>query len=131
MVLGDRVILSGPMGAGKTTFARALLEGLGVARMAEGSPTFAIAHEYPSKIGDVVHIDLYRLDSEDEAEAAGVPAYFWERNALVLVEWIEKAPSLATAVKQEPRVWEVRLGLLEDQAKRHLEIFGPRHSAEL
>src|SRR4051812_19325140 len=71
---GDRVLLEGEMGVGKTTFARALLEGLGVVQPPEGSPTFAIAHEYFSARGDVVHIDFYRLKSEAEIEDAGVSA---------------------------------------------------------
>src|SRR4051812_16090482 len=72
---GDRVLLEGPMGAGKTTFSRALLAGLGVEQPPEGSPTFAIAHEYrtsrPGGVGQVVHIDFYRLRSESEIEEAG------------------------------------------------------------
>src|SRR3954471_23594503 len=83
---GDRVFLEGPLGAGKTTFARALLEGIGVTQPPEGSPTFAIAHEYRVSEGvsrgPVIHIDLYRLKSEGELEAAGIAAYFWERDAI-------------------------------------------------
>src|SRR5581483_10858229 len=59
---GDRVLLEGPMGAGKSTFARALIRALGVDQGAEGSPTFAIAHEYRSKKKGrdcaIVHLDL-------------------------------------------------------------------------
>lgn len=112
------------MGVGKTTFARALLEGLGIDRMAEGSPTFAIAHEYPSPVGDVVHLDLYRLDSEGEAEAAGVNAYFWEREAVVLVEWLERLPDLARAVRAGGACWEVKLGFVaSDATRRTVEVF--------
>src|SRR5690348_5184115 len=68
----DRVLLEGEMGAGKTTFARALLEGLGVIQPAEGSPSFAIAHEYDSPRGPVVHVDFYRLKDESEIEDAAI-----------------------------------------------------------
>src|SRR5271156_4913445 len=67
---GDRVLLEGPLGAGKSTFARALLEGLGVIQPPEGSPSFAIAHEYSCVRGQVVHVDLYRLKHESEIEEA-------------------------------------------------------------
>src|SRR5882672_2202647 len=87
LVSGDRVLLEGPLGAGKTTFARALLEGLGVEQPPEGSPTFAIAHEYRARGREVVHIDFYRLKHESEIDEAGIPAYFWERDAIVICEW--------------------------------------------
>src|SRR4051812_290672 len=58
---GDRVFLEGEMGAGKSTFARFLLEGLEHDRDAEGSPSFPIAHEYRTRLGPLVHIDFYRL----------------------------------------------------------------------
>src|SRR4051812_18539939 len=61
---GHRVVLDGEMGAGKSTFARALLEALGIGARAEGSPTFAIMHEYESRLGTVAHLDLYRMKSE-------------------------------------------------------------------
>src|SRR4051812_11473567 len=81
---GDRVLLEGPMGVGKTTFARSLLMSLGVHQPPEGSPTFAIAHEYDSPRCGVVHIDFYRLRSEDEIDDAGIPAYYWERELIVI-----------------------------------------------
>src|SRR4051812_3947202 len=64
---GDRVLLEGVMGAGKSTFARALIEALGVRQVPEGSPSFAIAHEYltDAKL-EVIHLDLYRIRSEAE-----------------------------------------------------------------
>ena len=63
---GSRVLLEGPMGAGKTTFARALLRALGVRQPPEGSPTFAIAHEYDSPRGGVVHYDSAGMPYIDE-----------------------------------------------------------------
>jgi tRNA threonylcarbamoyl adenosine modification protein YjeE len=106
------------MGVGKTTFARALLSGLGVLQPPEGSPTFAIAHEYQSRAGDVIHLDLYRLETEDELEEAGIPAYFWERNAIVLVEWLSLFESFGKSIGKTGPVWVVRLSLEEDDLSR-------------
>ena len=105
------------MGAGKTTFAKALLSSLGVELPAEGSPTFAIAHEYPwrirSKNAEVIHLDLYRLKSETELEEAGIFSYFWEREALVLVEWSSLFPAFQQAILRSQKVWEVSLAFEE------------------
>ena len=103
------------MGAGKSTFARALLKALGVRQSSEGSPTFAIAHEYRAPICDIAHIDFYRFKSELEIEEAGIHTYFWERPMIVLAEWVSSWPefeeSLLRADAQEPgrRNWRVRI----------------------
>jgi tRNA threonylcarbamoyl adenosine modification protein YjeE len=108
---GDRVILEGEMGVGKSTFAKALLHALGITQPPEGSPSFAIAHEYHCSRGDVIHLDLYRLKSEEELEDAGVNAYYWERRAMVLSEWLSLFDDFFQAVveKSVDRVWKVDL----------------------
>jgi tRNA threonylcarbamoyladenosine biosynthesis protein TsaE len=110
------VLLEGPLGAGKTTFSRALIEGLGASQPPEGSPSFAIAHEYVSTRGAVVHVDFYRLRSEDEIAEAGIEAYFWERPAIVLAEWTSLWPGFEQAVLREGagRVWRVSLAFVAD-----------------
>ncbi len=126
------------MGAGKSTFARALLEALGVDRPPEGSPTFAIAHEYrmtregslalstPRAEAAVIHLDLYRLRSEGELEEAGVTAYFWERSALVIVEWLSLFESFRAAVLRPSEgraVWQVDLAFdVGCESRRTLRI---------
>jgi tRNA threonylcarbamoyl adenosine modification protein YjeE len=106
---GDRIALEGPMGVGKTTFARSLLQSLGVDQPPEGSPTFAIAHEYTSPQGGIVHIDFDRLRSEAEIDDAGIPSYYWERNLIVISEWLSSWPSFADQVFQSGRTWQVTL----------------------
>lgn len=85
------VTLDGDLGAGKTTLARALCEGAGVHDPSGvTSPTFAIIQRYPSSIGDIAHVDLYRVRSARELEALG-----WDELVatapLLLIEWPERA----------------------------------------
>lgn len=69
LVAGDLVILTGPLGAGKTTLTRGIGEGLGV-RGPVQSPTFVIARSHPSLVGGapLVHVDAYRLADASEVE---------------------------------------------------------------
>ncbi|MFZ1530050.1 MAG: tRNA (adenosine(37)-N6)-threonylcarbamoyltransferase complex ATPase subunit type 1 TsaE [Ferruginibacter sp.] len=92
---GQRKVFAfhGQMGAGKTTFIRALCDAKGV-EDAVGSPTFSIINEYRTAAGEkIFHMDLYRLKDEEEAVNAGVEDCFNSR-ALCLVEWPEKAPGI-------------------------------------
>lgn len=114
------------MGAGKTTFCRALLHGLGVVQPPEGSPSFAIAHEYQSPKGDVIHMDFYRLRDESEIDDAGIPAYYWERNAIVISEWLSNFPNFQAQVFKLDQVWKVSIDFAEGIADcRRVDIVGP------
>lgn len=87
------ILLHGEMGAGKTTFIKALAKQLGVTDMT-GSPTFSLVNEYATTDGRTVyHFDLYRLNSEEEAYDMGIDEYFYSGN-LCLIEWPEKTPNL-------------------------------------
>ncbi|MEZ4631095.1 MAG: tRNA (adenosine(37)-N6)-threonylcarbamoyltransferase complex ATPase subunit type 1 TsaE [Deinococcales bacterium] len=83
---GSLLILSGDLGAGKTTLVRLMLEALG-SDAKVSSPTYTLIHEYPSPQGVVVHIDAYRLGSERLLELA-LDDYL-ARARLVVVEWGE------------------------------------------
>jgi tRNA threonylcarbamoyl adenosine modification protein YjeE len=102
------------MGVGKTTFVRSLLKGLGVIQPPEGSPSFAIAHEYQAPIGGIVHIDFYRLRSELEIDEAGIPAYYWERNLIVISEWLSNWQEFHQQVLGSGRAFEITLAFQED-----------------
>lgn len=105
------VVLSGNLGAGKTTFAKGVAEGLEAAPADEiSSPTFALIHEHGG--GRLYHVDLYRLDTEAEAASLGLDEIF-ARPAVVLLEWAEKFPSLLP----EERI-EIRIEAQPDESRR-------------
>jgi tRNA threonylcarbamoyladenosine biosynthesis protein TsaE len=89
--VGDIICLSGPLGAGKTTFARGLLHGLGLSASHEvPSPTYILVSSYapPDVRLPVAHIDLYRLESEDQVQGLGLDDMMDDH--LLLVEWPER-----------------------------------------
>jgi tRNA threonylcarbamoyladenosine biosynthesis protein TsaE len=81
-------ILDGEMGAGKTTFIRAICAQLGISDAS--SPTFSLVNEYLTKSGmKVFHFDLYRIKSLEEALDFGFEEYI-DQKAYVFIEWPEK-----------------------------------------
>lgn len=82
----------GKMGAGKTSFIRALCAAKNV-RESVGSPTFSIINEYSSPSGIIYHLDLYRLKDEEEAIRTGVEDCLYS-GEICLVEWPDRAPGI-------------------------------------
>ena len=82
----------GKMGAGKTSFIRALCAAKNVEETV-GSPTFSIINEYSSPSGIIYHLDLYRLKDEEEAIRAGVEDCLYS-GEICLVEWPDRAPGI-------------------------------------
>jgi tRNA threonylcarbamoyladenosine biosynthesis protein TsaE len=88
-LIGERRIFAfyGHMGAGKTTFIKAICEELGVTD-AVSSPTFAIVNEYASNMGSIYHFDFYRIKRSSEVLDLGFEDYAYSGN-LCLMEWPE------------------------------------------
>ncbi|WP_300268660.1 tRNA (adenosine(37)-N6)-threonylcarbamoyltransferase complex ATPase subunit type 1 TsaE [Microbacterium sp.] len=90
---GDLIVLTGPLGAGKTTLTRGIAEGLGV-RGPVQSPTFVIARTHPSLVGGapLVHVDAYRLGSAAELDDLDIDF----ARSVVVIEWgRQMAPAVA------------------------------------
>ena len=111
------VLLIGELGSGKTTLTKGIVEGLGAARAEDvSSPTFTLIHEYGDPVR-VYHIDLYRLDTAEQARRIGIEEIFDQR-ATVLIEWGERFPELLPRERIEIRLRH----LGEDQ--RAIEVSG-------
>ena len=88
--MGDNTVFAfyGKMGAGKTTFIKAVCECLGVEDVIN-SPTFAIVNEYRSETGELIyHFDFYRIKKLEEVYDMGYEDYFYS-GALCFIEWPE------------------------------------------
>ncbi len=100
--IGERRVFAfdGKMGAGKTTFVKALCEHLGVQDVVN-SPTFAIVNEYEDGNGEpIYHFDFYRLKRLSEAYDMGCEEYFYSGH-LCLIEW----PDMVEELLPEDTVW--------------------------
>lgn len=90
---GDLVLLSGGLGAGKTALARTIIRTLvGDLRLDVPSPSFALVQPYEAGGKPLLHADLYRLREAREIDELGL---FDRADAIVLVEWPERAPDLS------------------------------------
>ena len=118
------VELHGPLGAGKTTFARHLLHALGVPGRIK-SPTYAVMEPYEPPGLPVWHFDFYRFEDPQEWEDAGFRDVFASRG-LKLAEWPEKAAGLVPepdlSIRIEPRDDEQRSVTMDAHTSRGMEL---------
>lgn len=88
---GDRLLLEGPFGAGKTTFVQGLAVGLGVATPV-GSPSFVIENQYRGRL-TLYHVDLYRLEGIEPELLESLEEDMFG-NGVTAVEWAERLPDV-------------------------------------
>ena len=98
---GDIVLLAGPLGAGKTELTKGIAEGLGIEDLVV-SPTFTLAREYCGRLR-LLHVDVYRLDREQEVLDLGLDDLS-DEEAVTVVEWGDVAASLLPADHLEVRL---------------------------
>ena len=110
---GDTILLSGPVGAGKTHFARALIQSILSEPEDVPSPTFTLIQTYETRRGTLWHADLYRVTSTQELEELGLSEAF--ETAICVVEWPDRLGDM------KPRA-ALDIALATDQAEdtRHL-----------
>lgn len=111
-----RILLSGPLGVGKSTFAKHLISALIPGVFFEGSPTFSIMNSYEG--GKIHHLDCYRLKNEAEAFEAGVEEVLFSGEGFVICEWLERFPELEKRVLARQEVQKIEMEFGEGNARR-------------
>ena len=113
---GDAVALEGDLGAGKTTLARAILQGLGVTEDVP-SPTFTLVQQYETPKLAVRHYDFYRIEDPSELNELGLDEAL--DDGAVLIEWPERAPD-----RIPPDALHIKLTITGDHV-RNAHVEGP------
>lgn len=122
---GEVLALIGELGAGKTALVRGIAAGLGVPPASVSSPTFVLIHEYRGRL-PLIHVDLYRLHTNAEAESIGLSDCFTDQ-AITAIEWADRFPLLLPEDRLEVRLTHRSLATRKAQLAAH----GPQSLALL
>lgn len=104
--------LTGPLGAGKTCWVKGLARGLGIKAVVR-SPTYALVNELEGGRVRLTHVDLYRLETQEQIVAAGLESVFFPRDGVTVVEWFER-----WAGPRPPRLCRVHLQAAGEHDRR-------------
>lgn len=128
---GDTVLLGGPVGAGKTHFARALIQSLLVVPEDVPSPTFTLVQTYDTRAGTIWHADLYRVVTDTEIDELGLVEAF--DDCVCLIEWPDRLgpvrPTDALSIEITPRGDARRAELRWSDDKWRARVDGVFHHA--
>ena len=112
------IFLEGNLGAGKTTFTKGLMKGLGYEELVK-SPTYNLVEIHETKKLKVFHFDLYRINDPHELTEIGIGEYLEEENSICIFEWPENAQSL---LPQPDYTVEIAHGDDKQLDKRNIRI---------
>ena len=118
--VGDCVLYTGEMGAGKTHFTKGIAKHFGVDGEVT-SPTFALVNEYIGSPVSVFHFDLFRINSYDDLYAIGFFDYL-DRDGVLCIEWSENIQGIADELES---VWQVDIRKTGDNS-REITITGQK-----
>ena len=117
------ILLEGDLGAGKTTLTSQLLKSCGCADVT--SPTYALHQSYLVKLNhkniSIEHLDLYRLNDEDEVESSGLWDLFQNRQSVIIIEWADRV-----SMDQWPLDWnryQIKITKKENERTYHFSTF--------
>lgn len=105
-------LFTGEMGAGKTTLIKKIVEQHGF-EVESNSPTFSIVNEYENNDKTIYHIDLFRLNSIEEAMEIGIESYLYSGN-LCLIEW----PQLILPLIEEEEVFKLNIEVVDSETRK-------------
>ena len=117
----DVVLLSGPIGGGKTTFVRSFVEAKSETHsIFANSPSYDLIHEYDLKDFKVIHMDLYRIENEDDLESTGFWDLMQQKNSIFFIEWPDLIdPKYITA----KRIYDLNISLgPKGNLSRHYQL---------
>lgn len=113
------VLLTGDLGAGKTTLVKGIAQAIGAAADDVTSPTFTLVHEYGGPKLRLFHLDLYRLERDEQLLTLGLEEMETADDTLMLVEWGEKFPSLLARARGQVTISQ---GDAADERMFHVQM---------